>query len=280
MKFIGLGKVSRQLFLIASIAINSSLIGAMPSFAAQFQLYNSSSNVLPETYDSPDYIGPNQKSLAFGAIGSPTRSPVTNLNTTSNNGISAGYSNYSFASQVNSQFPVLDRTLGYTLSFGVQIASQTNISNDRAGFSVIALSSDLQGIELGFWQNEIWAQNVGFTHAEGNTSVSGLTSALTNYDLTILNNSYSLSTNGSTILTGSLRNYSPAGFPYNLPNFVFLGDDTTSASANVNFGNISIAVPFEFSPALGLGILISGSILAKYTKRTKRRSIQKANQKS
>jgi len=276
MKFIGLGKVSRQLFPIASIAINSILIGAMPSFAAQFQLYDSSSNLLPEIYDSPDYSGPNQKSLAFGAIGSPTRSPATNLNTTSSNAISAGYSNYSLPIQVNSQFPVLDRTLGYTLSFGVQIASQTNISNNRAGFSVIALSSDLQGIELGFWETEIFAQNVGFTHAEGNTSVLGLTSALTNYDLTILNNSYSLSTNGSEILTGSLRNYSPAGFIYNSPNFVFLGDNTTSASANVNFGNISIAVPFEFSPALGLGILISGSILTKRAKRPKRRSTQKS----
>ncbi len=45
---------------------------------------------------------------------------------------------------------VMDRTTGYTLSFDLQVGSESHVSNDRAGFSVIALSSDLQGIELGF----------------------------------------------------------------------------------------------------------------------------------
>ena len=33
-------------------------------------------------------------------------------------------------------------------------------------------------------------------------------------------------------LTGSLRDYSTAGFPYTTPNFVFFGDNTFSAAAN------------------------------------------------
>lgn len=183
-------------------------------------------------------------------------------------------------------FP-LNRTIGYTIAFNVQVSSEDNSGsdkngdgiNDRAGFSIIVLSSDLQGIELGFWTNEIWAQNEGaekppptgtrFTHAEGvafNTQ-----SSLIRYDLSVSGNSYSLFANSNynaPILSGSLRNYSnePSPFPpfpspYIIPNFLFLGDNTTSASARINLGRVSAtdapissaaAVPYEFSPTIGL----------------------------
>src|SRR5688572_2245247 len=62
--------------------------------------------------------------------------------------------------------PALDRALGYTLSFTVHIVEEAHGESDkdgdgmgdRAGFSVIVLSNDLQGIELGFWPDQIWAQ--------------------------------------------------------------------------------------------------------------------------
>jgi len=52
------------------------------------------------------------------------------------------------------------------LSFTVQVVEEYHADSDkdgdgvgdRAGFSVIALSSDAQGIEVGFWKDQIWAQ--------------------------------------------------------------------------------------------------------------------------
>jgi hypothetical protein len=209
--------------------------------------------------------------------GTATKTVVANgSKLDSDNGIYAGYTNYSpnltnpFAPKldVNPNFPVLDRTQGYTFNFKVQLNSETTRTagankdgegpDDRAGFSVILLSSDKKGIELGFWNDRIWAQEDGttqkdpsleptsnnpfrtfFTQAEGaafNTTVA------TDYNLTIVGDTYTLSSiGGSTILSGRLRDYSafkpqvlgpvtPPN-PYNLANFVFLGDNTPQAGA-------------------------------------------------
>ncbi|NJR49356.1 MAG: hypothetical protein HC780_07050 [Leptolyngbyaceae cyanobacterium CSU_1_3] len=83
---------------------------------------------------------------------------TTTLNTTANNALQAGY-----AITAPAAF-ALNRTRGYTLGFNVQLLSEDHSSNDRAGFSVIALGSDKRGIELGLWTNStqktgsIWAQ--------------------------------------------------------------------------------------------------------------------------
>jgi hypothetical protein len=209
--------------------------------------------------------------------GTATKTVVTNgSKLDSDNGIYAGYTNYSpnltnpFAPKldVNPNFPALDRTQGYTFNFKVQLNSETTRTagankdnqglDDRAGFSVILLSSDKKGIELGFWSDRIWAQEDGttqkdpsleptssnpfrtfFTQAEGaafNTTVA------TDYNLTIVGDTYTLSSvGGSTILSGRLRDYSafkpevlppvtPPN-PYNLANFLFLGDNTPQAGA-------------------------------------------------
>ncbi|NJM49010.1 MAG: DUF4347 domain-containing protein, partial [Alkalinema sp. RU_4_3] len=101
--------------------------------------------------------------------GTATKSLVTNgSKLDSDNVIYAGYTNYSPnvtnptrpTLDVNPRFPVLDRTKGYTFNFKVQLNSETTRAagankdneglDDRAGFSVIILSSDKKGIELGF----------------------------------------------------------------------------------------------------------------------------------
>jgi hypothetical protein len=134
--------------------------------------------------------------------------------------------------------PQLNRANGYSVRFKAQVLDETHANAKRAGFSVIVLSSDLKGIELGFWKNEIWAQSgPQFTHAEG--AAFNTTAALTTYDLTIVGDSYSLSS-GAIILSGALRDYSSAGWPYTIPNFVFLGDDTTSAGGQVRLAQVAI----------------------------------------
>ncbi|HEY9908539.1 MAG TPA: FG-GAP-like repeat-containing protein, partial [Thermosynechococcaceae cyanobacterium] len=197
-----------------------------------------------------------------GATETPGAGSV-NLNTTANPSLYAGYG--------RTDIP-LDRATGYTINFSAQIPSSPTIASadkngdglpDRAGFSVIAVSSDLRAIELGFLATGIFAQEDGtrqsnpsqqasdpgsltstlFTQGE---SVNYATSTSTNYSLTVQGSTYTLAANGDVILTGNLRDYRatttsfPTPNPYIVPNTIFFGDDTTSASASVNLGSVTI----------------------------------------
>ncbi len=171
-------------------------------------------------------------------------SGVTTLDTTPAQSDKAGYFR-NFLIVPGS--PILDRTTGYAVKFSAQVVSETHASTDRAGFSLIAISSDgLNGIELGFWTDEIWAQEGGtnpqlFTHAEG--TAYDTTTDLLLYELTILDDTYSLAVSNTQILSGSLRDYSAfTGLldPYESPNLIFLGDDTTSAQAKFKLSYVSV----------------------------------------
>jgi Ca2+-binding RTX toxin-like protein len=173
----------------------------------------------------------------------------------------AGYSNHNTYSPVllNEAFPILDAAKGFSLNFEVKINSENHTSDDnqdgiedRAGFSVIVVTSDkTKAIELGFWNNEIWAQTGGsserlFTHSSTERAFRDTTQS-TRYSLAIQGNTYKLfAADASTpILTGNLRDYtafdhttaapSPINSlpfdPYETPNFLFFGDNTTSARA-------------------------------------------------
>jgi hypothetical protein len=157
----------------------------------------------------------------------------------------AGY--FGDATNVN-EIPVLDRTTGYTLTFTAQIESESHGNNNRSGFSVIVLSDDNKGIEMAFWENEIWVQDDDavdpgdlFTHAEG--AAYSTTTSLTAYNLIIYSDSYTLTVGSSTILSGRLRdytNFSGPIDPYETPNFIFLGDNTTSAMGRTRLSFIAV----------------------------------------
>src|SRR5919106_5909215 len=135
-------------------------------------------------------------------------------------------------------FPLLDRVTGFHVNFSIQVERESHTNHNRAGFSIIILSQDARGVELAFWENEIWVQNDDatgglFTRGE---AVAFNTSGLVNYQLTIIGDTYTLNTNGAPILTGRLRDYSSfEGFPdpYQTPNFLFIGDNTTSAQSRI-----------------------------------------------
>lgn len=252
---------TRLAALAAIIAGLSLSIGMSRAEAATFDLYTGSG--LPadqEWLTFTNLIGASQN-IVSGGVNLNTNP----TNSSASNPIYAGYSNYNSSSgQLKKDtFPPLNRIAGYTLNFNVKINSEdhdgTNGPN-RAGFSVIAISEDLQGIELGFWSDQIWAQNTDFTKGEPSSFTT--TSSLTSYALRVSGNSYTLSSNNNTLLTGNLRNYAstslqPQYAPYGTRNLIFLGDDTTSARADFTLGAVSVAtpVPFEFSPTLGLLIL-------------------------
>ncbi len=191
---------------------------------------------------------------------------------------------------INASFPTLNRSLGYSIFFNVKINAETHDDTDRAGFSIIVISSDLQGIEIGFWIDKIWAQNGGaadstlFTQGE-NASVN--TTSLNSYELRVLGDKYQLLQNNVQILTGDLRNYTafdhtartmtasimgvpvsvPVPLPYNpykTANLVFFGDDTSRAHTNADLTLISVSTNSSsgaVSASLGFAPFLLGILL-------------------
>jgi hypothetical protein len=80
-----------------------------------------------------------------------------------------------------------------------------------------------------------------FTHAE--EVEFDTASRLIHYTVVVQAASYHLYGEGRLLLHGKLRNYQafegPVN-PYRTPNFVFLGDNTTSAQAIVRLGGIAL----------------------------------------
>ena len=78
------------------------------------------------------------------------------------------------------------------------------------------------------------------------------TSGFVDYSLTMSATNYTLRGNGAVILSGPVRDYTAfTGFPdpYTTPNFIFFGDDTTSASASMNLRRVALIMP----PRLTMG---------------------------
>ena len=219
-------------------------------------------------YDGPAGTAPESQGwLAFQSDGgTPTRTTAggkTTLDTTSAIGIRAGYSNYNLIFPVNPAFPPLNRTDGFVVSLDMRVLDESHANNNRAGVSLIVLASDLQGIELAFWQNEVWAQSgADFQHAEG--TAFNTTAGVITYDVAIQGGGYSVRANGNQILAGTVRNYSAFGPPYSLPNFVFLGDNTTSAQGRFEFSRLAV-VPEPV--LLGPLALAAAVMLARRTRR-------------
>jgi hypothetical protein len=212
-------------------------------------LYDAALGGTPDTQGQLTY-----RDSRAAAAGQSFADGVTTLDTTTNQKDSAGY----FADP--RAIPALDRQRGYALHFTVQVVEEYHADSDkdgdgvgdRAGFSVIALSSDTKGIELGFWKDQVWAQEQGaaeppagtlFTHAE--SAPFDTASRMVTYALAVRGDEYELSSDGSPILRGRLRDYTtfegPVN-PYRTPNFIFLGDDTGSARALIRLAYVALTL--------------------------------------
>jgi len=192
-------------------------------------------------YDASLGTLPQSQGWLFGALGTYTDVVTNNsvlLDTSATTSTEAGWTEGSP--------PDLNRANGFTLLFTAQLNAETHTSTNRAGFSIIVLSDDTNGIELGFWTNTVFAQSDSplFTQAENASFTT--TGSFVNYALTMLSTNYILRANGTPILSGRVRNYTAFnGFPnpYRTPNFIFFGDDTTSASASVNVRLLTLVLP-------------------------------------
>lgn len=153
---------------------------------------------------------------------------------------------------------VFDRAVGCELRCTFQLLEEDHALSDkdgdgvgdRAGFSVILLSADRRGVELGFWRDQAWAQEQGaaeppqgtlFTHAEG--APADTSAGLVAYTLAIQGDAYTLSVGARSLLSGPLRDYTAfegSVNPYRTPNFIFLGDDSGSARARVRLAYVEL----------------------------------------
>ena len=226
-------------------------------YLSDLLLYDGTSGVTPDeegstpgspwfSYTTLDAIPPtNNATQIISGSATLLDSAIANDTTTY-----AGYNNYNVSQNlVNPQFPALERSSGYVLAFTIRIPVEVTTNPNRAGFSVIAQSSDVaagvpSSIELGFQDGRVFAQDEGFEAAEATKGFNPVGRAtFTRYELEVQGDSYQLRANGRTILSGSLRDYTAFEGPidpYETPNFIFFGDDTTSARARVEIASIQL----------------------------------------
>lgn len=142
--------------------------------------------------------------------------------------------------------PPLDLDAGFCVALRFQLAAETHARAERAGFSLIVLGHDKRGLELGFWTNLVFAQadQPLLTHAED--ASYDFAAGPTDVVLAFRGTNYTLFANGASLLSGPVRDYTAfAGFPdvYETPDFLFLGDDTTSAAADVTIESVALVLP-------------------------------------
>jgi hypothetical protein len=152
-----------RLYCIALALGSIAMAGRMQSLATEVVLYNGAAGGLPASQGHFTYADPGGQATQSFSNG------VTTFDTTASNSISAGYG-YTGATDGLT----FDRAAGYTVRVTVQIMSEQHANPDRAGFSMIALSSDHRGIELGFWADQIWAQNYDATAAACATTAASV----------------------------------------------------------------------------------------------------------
>ncbi|MFN4243523.1 MAG: hypothetical protein ACK4PI_09820 [Tepidisphaerales bacterium] len=124
----------------------------------------------------------------------------------------------------------------------------------RAGLSLLLLNGDARGVELGFWPDRIFSQEVGFfAIGEEVLHTPFDPTNATAYYLTLLATTYELRMGSTLLLTGPLRDYSATptvfGPVYSQSNFLFIGDNTTRGAASFDFGRMAV-VPEPAAVAL------------------------------
>lgn len=226
---------SRLSSRFASRLLPLSLLLAGSAQAAVYSLYDGTS--LP-TAQGWSTVVPSGASQTLGADG------VT-FNSGASNSLQGGYS------RLGGSLPMA-LTGNFKLSFDLQLLSESHANNNRSGVSLILLNSLHQGVELAFWNGSIWAQALGFSHGEG-VSFDTM-GGISHYDLSFTSSGYTLTAaragQSSASLSGNLRNYGSPFLPYGLGNFVYFGDDTTSASGSFLLRDVQLSTVPEPAPSL------------------------------
>ena len=153
-------------------------------------------------------------------------------------------------------------TNGFRALFTLRLHEESHNTPDRAGLSVIVLGHDKRGLELAFWPDRVWAQSDApmFKHAE--EALFDTTAGFVAYELAFGATGYTLRADGKDLLAGPVRDYTPfvgTFDPYETPDFLFIGDDTTSAKAAFSLRRVEVTVNPPAQPLLGFSLPQPGS---------------------
>lgn len=225
--------------------------------AVEIQLYDASAGTLPGT----------QPWLTYGEIGTVTQTLLgtTGTRLTSDLGAQAGWSNTVpiLNTFKNPAFPSLDAAQGFAIDWSMRMISETHSSPNRAGTSMLLLGSDNTGIEICFWTDQVWAQTSNPLFTKGESVNFDTTTASVDYRLQVNGGNYVLYANQAQILTGQTRSYAAFGSsPYTLSNFLFLGDNTTSAGATVEIGSVRLITPIPETGLTGIIVALAAGAVA------------------
>lgn len=273
--------------LAATVTSAFLLLSSESAKALTTVLYNGASGKPPNDLSfNPRWTYVPNNPFVFPSTASSTQTSDasgTVFSSMSSNDIESGYG--WTATQLNA-------TTGYNLRFDLQLLQESRNTSassnpadkngdgkdDRAGLSILIVSTDTKkAIELGFFVDRVWAQEDGatkpprFTQAEG--AAFDTRTNVNQYDLSIVDNSYYLYTNGnyvSPLLSGRLRDYTteptPSGYPvfapnpYKTANTIFIGDNTTAAGGQFRLNQVAFTdsavtpVPFAFNPLFGFAV--------------------------
>jgi hypothetical protein len=222
-------------------------------------------------YDASSGLAPTDGAWGWGygqtsSVGRGVTGGAYRLDTTASEGISAGF----FKNFLVYGGPVLDTASGYELGLRLRVNAETHGGSDqRAGFSFIAVGSDVtRAIEVAFWEDSVWAYtlNAGNQFVRGPQASVATTAGFADYLLRVQDQRFDLLMDGSLLFGGDLVDYTPANTsvlgidPYAIPNFLFWGDDTSSAQSSVDVARISFeALTPAAAPApTSLWLLLTG----------------------
>lgn len=193
-------------------------------------------------YDGGKGNLPTAQGWSYAAVpGTATQGTMESgvrLNTLALNAESAGYA--------RTISPALERAEGFAVAVRFHLRTERHTREERAGFSVIVLGADRRGIELGFWADGVFAQADEPLFSRGESVVVALADAPVTAVIALSGERYQLFVNEVPVLTGPIRDYTAfSGFPdvYETPNFIFLGDNTSSAAAEVDLFHVAIIRP-------------------------------------
>jgi len=238
---------------ISQLIMALSMASGLLVHASEIMLYDSSAGTLPGNQSWLFYA---QDTSSGGTASASLVTGGTNFST--NNPGRGGWSNTIPILNVykNANFPTLSSTAGFALDWSMQVFSESHNTNDRAGTSLILIGADNQGIELGFWTDQVWAQLASPLFTHGETAALDTSSFSVNYRLQIQGSNYLLYADGNQILNGQTRSYAAFGSaPYTLSNYFFIGDNTTSAGATTQFGSIHLITPVPEASSLSLSLI-------------------------
>lgn len=154
--------------------------------------------------------------------------------------------NVTRAGSARARNAALDTLAGFKLDFNLRVVSEAHARADRAGFSFLVTGLDpAHSIELAFWGDHVWAYSASFMHG---VDAAFDTRSVHDYALVVANNAYQLRADGAALFSGPLVDYRARGAPYNQSGFIFFGDDTSSASAQVAVGAIALQAALTSAP--------------------------------